>query len=268
MARTGGITLGEDVEMSQEEKRQSNVLIIDDNIQDRVAIRQALSALGFGSYTDASDHASGLAKIQERKVTHILFSAPKTNMPADEFLQKAMELDSSLIAIATSNDPTIDDVFRLLSLGARGYLVKPFTSITVDESLNWATHGPPISEAILFAKDRNEALAALVLSSLDKLALTMRQSKQFATARREVPIMYAAWRRSLDMAFTFGKGGMMQMPKEFYQLLIDRADGPASNLGRFRKRLSKRKAHLEKVQEKRKAIKALKESDKAGASEP
>lgn len=251
MAKKGGITLGDEIEMSQEERRRSNVLIIDDHVQDRVLIRQTLSALGFGNYTDAPDHATGLVKIQERQVTHILFSAPATNMSAAEFLSRALELDEGLVAVATSANPTIDDVFHLLSLGARGYLAKPFTSSTFDDSLNWATHGPPISEAILYAKDRNEALASLVLSSLDKLALTMRQSKQFATARRELPAIYSQWRRALDMAYTFGKGGMMQMPKDFYQLLIERADGPASNLGRFRKRLNKRKEQIEEQAKKR-----------------
>lgn len=249
--KSGSLRLDEDIDMSSEERRQSSVLIIDDNPADRISIRQALSALGFLNYTDASDHASGLSKIQERKVTHVIFSAPKTNMTASEFLNKALEMDPAIVSVATSYNPTIDDVFSLLMIGARGYLVKPFTSDTISESLNWATNGQPLNDAILFAKDRNEALASLVLSSLDKLALTMRQARQFDTAKRELSTVYNQWKRSVDMAYTFGKGGMARMPTEFAELAIDRAQGPASSLGRFRDRLNRRKQQIEDSTKKR-----------------
>jgi two-component system chemotaxis response regulator CheY len=249
--KSGSLRLDDEIDMSSEERRQCSVLIIDDNSGDRVSIRQALSALGFINYTDASDHAAGLTKIQERQVTHIIFSAPKTNMTSNEFLNRALEMDPKIVSVATSYNPTVDDVFSLLMIGARGYLVKPFTSDTVNECLNWATNGQPLNEAILFAKDRNEALASLVLSSLDKLALTMRQARQFDTAKRELSMVYNQWKRAVDMAYTFGKGGMARMPTEFAELAIDRAQGPASSLGRFRDRLNRRKAQIEDTAKKR-----------------
>ncbi|MEZ4753608.1 MAG: hypothetical protein R3A13_04765 [Bdellovibrionota bacterium] len=57
----------------------------------------------------------------------------------------------------------------------------------MNESILMATKGEPISDAILYAKTRNEALASLIMTSLDRLAIIMRQAETFDTAKREVP---------------------------------------------------------------------------------
>ncbi len=242
-----------DLSLLPDERRGANILIIESNPGDRMATRMSLNSLGFVNYTDAADHLTGLSKIQERKITHILFQAPPTNITSSEFIVKAHSLDPNIIMLPTSYNPTLDDVFALLVLGARGYLVKPFTSDIIEDALNWATNGEKMSEAILFAKDRNEALALLVLSNLDKAAQVMRQAKQFETAQREIPKALSQFKQSVEMAFHFSKGGVPKMAEEIVHFAIERAQGPATTLGRFRKRLAKRKAHLEEQEEKRRS---------------
>lgn len=90
----------------------------------------------------------------------------ETNIPTKDFLARILEMDKSVIAIPSSNDPNIDEVFDLLVMGARGYLVKPFTVETVEIGLAMATKGEPMSEAVLNAKDCNEALVAIMMGSL------------------------------------------------------------------------------------------------------
>ncbi len=219
------------------ERARASILIIDSDSNDRNNMRIAIKSLGYGNFTDAPNHAMALEKLAERKVTHIIFEAKKTNMPANEFLSKVLQFDIKIIAIPTSFEPNIDDVFDLLVMGARGYIVKPFTSDALDSALVQASKGEPISEAVLKAKDRNEALVALTMASLDKAATVLRQASQFETAKREIPRAMAFMRRSAELAKTFCKGGEEGLMEALEKFCLERSKGPASKLGRLRQRL-------------------------------
>lgn len=207
----------------------------------RNSLRQMLVRLGIGQVSDAPDHLQALKKFEERRFTHVIFEAKKTSMPSGEFLAKLLDLDDTTVAIPSSWDPSVDDVFGLLTQGARGYLVKPFTEISIDESMIMATKGEPIADAILFAKDRNEALAALVMTQVDKLAITLRQSQHFETARRDLPRRVAGLRRAIDIGKTFARGGPESLVDAMIEFCLERSNGPATRLGRLRKRLVAKK---------------------------
>ena len=136
----------------------------------------------------------------------------------------------------------MEDVFDLLILGAKGYLVKPFTIDTIEEAILHASKGEPLADAVLQAKDRNEALVAILMTSLDKTALLHRQAEQFETAKRELPRSINIFRRSADLAKTFAKGGEEALIEAMERFCIERSKGPASRLGRLRKRLKTGKA--------------------------
>jgi DNA-binding NarL/FixJ family response regulator len=223
--------------MTPGERSRASILIVDSDAGDRNNMRTCIKSLGFGGISDAPNHGAALEKMNERRYTHVIFEAKKSNMPAKEFLSKVFEGNSDIIALPSSSEPNVDDVFDLLILGAKGYLVKPFTIDTVDQAILSATKGEPISDAVLHAKDRNEALVAILLSSLDKAALLQRQSEKFETAKRELPRALAVMRRSADLAKTFAKGGEMALLEAMERFCIDRSQGPASRLGRLRKKL-------------------------------
>ena len=131
----------------------------------------------------------------------------------------------------------MDDVFNLLILGAKGYLCKPFTIDTVDLAIVNATKGEPIADAVLQARDRNEALVAILMQSLDKAATILRQAQQFETARREVPRAMNGLKRASELALTFAKDGEAGILEALERFCIERSKGPATRLGRLRKRL-------------------------------
>lgn len=223
--------------MSSIERSKASILIVESDPSDRNNLRTAVKALGYGGISDVPNHMAGIEKLAGRRFTHILFEAKKTTMPPREFLQKVLEADSQTIAIPSSHEPNVDDVFDLLIMGARGYLCKPFTSDSVEAAIVMATKGDPISEAVLQAKDRNEALVAIMMSSLDKAAVIMRQATQFETAKREIPKAMATLRRSSELARTFSKGGDAALIEALEKFCIERSKGPATRLGRLRKRL-------------------------------
>lgn len=223
--------------MSPKERASSSVMIIESDTLERNNLRTALRSLGFGTLSDAPNHAAALEKLDERRFTHVIFEAKKTNMPAKEFLHKVFEGYPDIIAIPSSYEPNVDDVFDLLIMGAKGYLCKPFTVETVDQAILSATKGDPIADAVLQAKDRNEALVAICMASLDKVATLMRQSYQFDTAKREIPRAMVALYRSADLAKTFAKGGEEGLLEALEKFCIERSKGPATKLGRLRKRI-------------------------------
>ncbi len=240
--------------MSTTERKDAHVLIVDGEANTRQTMKQVLTYLGFGAVSDAADHASALQKMQERGVTHVLFDARKTNLSPKEFLLKGLEFDPDLIAIPTSYEPTVDDVFDLLVVGARGYVVKPFNQESLDDAIVMATKGEPLSDSILYAKNRNEALSSLIMTALDKLSVVLRQSEQFETAKAEVPKRRAGFKRAVDIGLTFAQGGHDKLLEAIMAFAIDRAQGPATRLGRLRKRLDDKKSSLERSDQKKVSV--------------
>ena len=228
----------EQVTMSPKERARASIIFVEPDPNERQLMRSTLKSLGYGSFTDVPNHAAAIEKLQERKVTHIVFDAKKTNIDPKEFLQKVLQLDSSVTAIPASYEPNVDDVFDLLIMGARGYLVKPFTADSVEAAIVMASKGDPLPDMVLHAKDRNEALIAILMGSLDKAATIMRQAYQFETAKREVPRAIAGFRRSAELAKMFCKGGDTGMIEAMEKFCIERSKGPATRLGRLRKRLN------------------------------
>lgn len=228
------------VSMSPKERAAASVLNVEPDASERNQMRSLLRNLGFGGIGDAPSHLAGLEKLDHRKFTHIIFDAKETNMPPKEFLSKILEIDKSIICIPASFEPNVDDVFDLLAMGAKGYLCKPFTLDSVEASIDNATKGEPMSEAVLGAKDRNEALIAIMMQCLDKTANVLRQAQQFETAKREVPKAIAAFRRAATLAHTFCQNGEEGLLESLQKFCIERSKGPATRLGRLRKRLKTR----------------------------
>lgn len=223
--------------MSSAERSKASVLVVESEANERQNIRTALKTLGFGQFTDAPNHAVALEKLAERPCSHIIFDAKKSNMTAKEFLAKAFEMAPRVVAIPSSFQPNVDDVFDLLIMGAKGYLVKPFTVSSLDCAITNATKGEPMAQAVLQAKDRNEALVAIMMTSLDKVATILRQAQKFETAKREIPRAMRGLQTSAELAKTFAKNGNEGLIEAMEKFCIERSKGPATRLGRLRQRL-------------------------------
>jgi DNA-binding NarL/FixJ family response regulator len=223
--------------MSVHERARVILLIIEPDASERHNMRTTAKSLGYGGVSDAPNHAAAFDKLEQRKFTHVIFSAKKTNIEPKEFLDQLLKADEDITAIPSSFEPNIDDVFTLLIMGAKGYLVKPFTADAIDQAVIMATKGEPIADVVLQAKDRNEALVAIMMSSLDRAATTIRQAEQFETAKREIPKMILGMKRSAELAKTFAKNGSEGLLVALEKFCIERGQGPATRLGRLRKKL-------------------------------
>lgn len=66
----------------------------------------------------------------------------------------------------------------------------------------------------------------------------MRQATQFETARRDIPKAFSSLKIFAELAKTFCKGGDIGLLTALEKFCLERSQGPATKLGRLRKRLS------------------------------
>lgn len=227
---------GKNLVMTSKERKQVAVLVVDSDIAVRRTMRASLLSLGYSNIQDVPDHSLALQLLEEQHFTHVIFEAKNIKLSAREFLVGMLEIDESIIAIPSSYQPTVDDVFDLLIMGAKGYIVKPFTSGALDEAIIMSTKGEQLSDAILYAKSRNEALAALILNALSRLALLKKQARRFKTAERELPMKEATLRRVVDLGKTFAKGGPIALRDAIVKFCIEQCENPTPKIGHLKKR--------------------------------
>lgn len=234
--------------MSAAERTGANLLVVDSESNIRSSMRTALVSAGYSSITDATSHGAALQKIQDGKFTHVIFEAKRSSMPVQEFLARALESKEQIILIPSSYEPTVDEVFSLLLFGARGYIVKPFTSGSVDESIVMASKGEPISDSVVSARTTNEALALITLKALNRLSVTIKQAQNFETARREIPKRLLSVRRAVELGRTFAQGGEVVFRDALIEACIERAENPGARIGQVRRRADEKRAAIKPVE--------------------
>ena len=213
------------------------VLVVTSNALTNDQLRQSLLGLGYTQISRAPTHVQGLEKIKERNFDAILFDARGTDQVPIEFVQHALAWDERCVLIALSAEPKIDDVFGLLGAGARGFVVLPFTVDILDDSILHALDGPPLSDQILTAPDRDTALVGMILNSLYRLTVVMRQAREFPSAAKEIPKFKQNLVESSKLARLFCKGSEDELRNRIIEECLSRANRAATRLGRTRMKL-------------------------------
>jgi two-component system chemotaxis response regulator CheY len=116
-----------------------NVLIVDDSPAMRSFIRRVLDLSGFdvGTYAEASNGEEALEVLRSQWLDVVLTDINMPKMDGEQFL-RCLEADDVLRAIpvlVVSTDRTETRVTQMLSMGARGYVKKPFAAETLRDEL-------------------------------------------------------------------------------------------------------------------------------------
>ncbi len=116
-----------------------SVLIVDDSPVMRSFIRRVLTLSGFevGECMEAGNGEEALAQLSAHRVDVILTDINMPGMNGEELLRKlgADGVLKNIPALVISTDATKERILRMLSLGAEGYMSKPFTPETLREEL-------------------------------------------------------------------------------------------------------------------------------------
>ena len=128
-----------------------SVLIVDYSPVMRSFIRRVMALSGFevGECWEASDGQEALAQLKDHGVDVILTDINMPRMNGEELLRH-LEADGVLKSVPTlviSTDATRDRIERMLSLGAEGYMTKPFSPETLREELERVLGGRDVERA-------------------------------------------------------------------------------------------------------------------------
>jgi two-component system chemotaxis response regulator CheY len=107
-----------------------NVMIVDDSPVMRTFIRKTigLTGLDVGEFCEAAHGEEALALLRQRWMDVVLTDINMPRMNGEEFVRQLEndELLRTIPVIVVSTDASHTRVQRMLALGAKGYVTKPF----------------------------------------------------------------------------------------------------------------------------------------------
>jgi two-component system chemotaxis response regulator CheY len=119
-----------------------NVLIVDDSPAMRSFVRRVLqlSGLDVGKCLEAGNGQEALDVLAHEWVDVVLTDLNMPTMDGEQFVRRLDEQDSlrSIPVLVVSTDRTEHRIKELLTLGAKGYVTKPFLPETLREEVERA----------------------------------------------------------------------------------------------------------------------------------
>ncbi len=118
---------------------QSNLkfLVVDDFATMRRIIRNLLKELGFNNVDEAEDGVYALQKLRGETFDFVISDWNMPNMTGIDLL-RAIRADDQLKhlpVLMVTAEAKKENIIAAAQAGASGYVVKPFTAVTLDEKL-------------------------------------------------------------------------------------------------------------------------------------
>lgn len=112
-------------------------LVVDDFSTMRRIVRNLLKELGFSNVHEAEDGIEALKKLRAESFDFVVSDWNMPNMTGLELLKEIRKDDSlkHLPVLMVTAEAKKENIIEAAQAGASGYVVKPFTSVTLDEKL-------------------------------------------------------------------------------------------------------------------------------------
>lgn len=119
-----------------------NIMIVDDSPVMRVFLRKVvqLTGLPLGEFFEAGDGEAALHLLKRHWIDLVLTDINMPRMNGEEFVRQmeSDELMRDIPVIVVSTDSTRERIDQMLTLGARGYISKPFFPETLRDAVEKA----------------------------------------------------------------------------------------------------------------------------------
>ncbi len=112
-------------------------LVVDDFSTMRRIVRNLLKEAGYANVDEAEDGQVGLAKLKAGKFDFVITDINMPNMTGFDLI-RGMRAEPALAKIpvlVVSAEAKKEDIVNAAQAGANGYIVKPFTKVTLEEKL-------------------------------------------------------------------------------------------------------------------------------------
>ena len=113
-------------------------LVVDDFSTMRRIVRNLLKELGFNNVDEAEDGVDALGKLRGGEYQFVISDWNMPNMTGIDLL-RTIRADANLKGLPVlmvTAEAQKENIIAAAKAGASGYVVKPFTSATLDEKLN------------------------------------------------------------------------------------------------------------------------------------
>ncbi|GAA5110471.1 chemotaxis response regulator CheY [Alloalcanivorax gelatiniphagus] len=115
-----------------------SILVVDDFPTMRRIVRSLLKELGFTNVEEAEDGQEALTKLKGGGFDFVVSDWNMPNLDGLEMLKqiRADESMKSMPVLMVTAEAKKDNIVAAAQAGANGYIVKPFTAVTLEEKLN------------------------------------------------------------------------------------------------------------------------------------
>jgi two-component system, chemotaxis family, chemotaxis protein CheY len=112
-------------------------LVVDDFSTMRRIVRNLLKELGYANVDEAEDGVAALSKLKGGDFEFVVSDWNMPNMDGLTLLQtiRADPALASLPVLMVTAEAKKENIIAAAQAGANGYIVKPFTAVTLDEKL-------------------------------------------------------------------------------------------------------------------------------------
>jgi two-component system chemotaxis response regulator CheY len=113
------------------------ILVVDDFPTMRRIVRNLLKELGFTNVDEAEDGAIGLEKLKGGRYGFVVSDWNMPNMDGLAMLQ-AIRADPAMVklpVLMVTAEAKKENIIAAAQAGANGYVVKPFTAVTLEEKI-------------------------------------------------------------------------------------------------------------------------------------
>lgn len=113
-------------------------LVVDDFSTMRRIVRNLLKELGFSNVDEAEDGVAALQKLRGSSFDFVVSDWNMPNMDGLTLLQniRSDEALKNIPVLMVTAEAKKENIVAAAQAGASGYVVKPFTAVTLDEKLN------------------------------------------------------------------------------------------------------------------------------------
>lgn len=118
--------------------RQPRVLVVDDDKLMREVLKAILRSEKFAVSGEAANGAAALSHVEKHKPDIVCLDINMEGMSGIETLKTIRNTHPEIIVIMISGDASIATVRDAVSLGAHGYIIKPFNAARIAASLRAA----------------------------------------------------------------------------------------------------------------------------------
>ncbi|RKR06072.1 two-component system chemotaxis response regulator CheY [Kushneria sinocarnis] len=115
-----------------------NILVVDDFPTMRRIVRNLLKELGYHNVEEAEDGAAGLERLKAGGFGFVVSDWNMPNLDGLEMLKQIRADDAlkHLPVLMVTAEAKKENIIAAAQAGANGYVVKPFTAVTLEEKIN------------------------------------------------------------------------------------------------------------------------------------